>query len=146
MTQLALCHGCSGAGQCRLGLQTVRLEPDGSARFALHCPAAHQGGPGVAHGGWTAGAMNEILGQVVQLHGQTAVVGTLNVVYLRPVPLEHRLAAHAWIARREARKWHVAGVLTLDDGSTPLARAEGVFVLRDAQTHYAQFQAWLKQQ
>lgn len=144
--QPTLCYGCSAAGQCRLGMTSVRLDVEGMAHFELTCPAHHQGGPGVAHGGWTAGALDEVLGQIVDLNGRTAVVGTLTTVFVRPVPTDYPLTARSWIEQREARKWHVAGEIALSPSGTVVARAQGIFVLRDGPAHYAQFQDWLKKQ
>jgi acyl-coenzyme A thioesterase PaaI-like protein len=144
--RLILCHGCTAAGTCRLGLKSVKLDEDGIAQFELYCPADHEGGPGVAHGGWTAGALDELLGQVVTLNGRTAVVGTLNTVFLRPIPVDYPLFGRSWIERRDARKWHVAGEITLGASGTVVARAQGIFVLRDAASHYAEFGRWLKEQ
>jgi hypothetical protein len=53
---VALCSSaCMKTQLCRLGLTKERLEADGTASFEITCPAGLEGGPGVAHGGWTAG-------------------------------------------------------------------------------------------
>ena len=143
---VALCGACSRTGVCRLGLTTERLEADGIARFDITCPPEHEGGPGVAHGGWTAGVLDEVLGHVPLLHQQMTVTGTLTVRFERPVPLGRQLQARAWIDRKEERKWHLAGELVLSSSGAALARAEGIFVLRSAATHFSAFEAWLAEQ
>lgn len=129
-----------------MGLTAVWMDSDETAHFELSCPPDHQGGPGVAHGGWTAGMLDEVLGQIMNLNGRTAVVGTLTTVFLHPVPLNYPLTARSWIEKREARKWHIAGEIALSPSGTVIARAQGIFVLRDAASHYGQFQDWLDQQ
>lgn len=146
MSPVPLCHGCSASGTCRLGLSTMEVDKAGIAHFRLTCSSSNEGGRGVGHGAWAAGALDELLGQVVQAHGQMAVVGTLNVVYVHPVPLEHPLVGRSWIDRKETRKWHVAGELCLASSGAVLARATAIFVLRDAARHYTEFAQWIDRQ
>ena len=143
---VALCGACRRTGQCRLGLTTEHLGDDGVARFGITCPPEHEGGPGVAHGGWTAGVLDEVLGHVPLLHGHMAVTGTLTVRFEKPVPIERPLEARAWVERREARKWLIQGELALASGGAVLARTNGTFVLRDQATHFVEFERWLAEQ
>ena len=143
---VALCGACRRTGVCRLGLTTERLDDDGVARFGISCPSEHEGGPGVAHGGWTAGVLDEVLGHVPLLHHRMSVTGTLTVRFEKPVPIERPLEARAWVARREPRKWSIAGELVLASSEAVLARADGIFVLRDQATHFGDFKRWLAEQ
>jgi acyl-coenzyme A thioesterase PaaI-like protein len=144
---VALCGACRRTGVCRLGLTTERLDDDdGVARFGISCPPEHEGGPGVAHGGWTAGVLDDLLGHVPLLHGRMSVTGTLTVRFEKPVPIERPLEARAWVARRESRKWFIAGELVLASSQAVLARADGIFVLRDPATHFGGFERWLAEQ
>ena len=143
---VAMCGACRLSGTCRLGLTTEVLGDDDVARFAVVCPPEHEGGPGVAHGGWTAGVMDEVLGHVPLLHGQMSVTGTLTVRFERPVPIGRPLQASAWIERRDPRKLLVAGELVLASSGAVLASANGTFVIRQAGTHFARFEEWLAEQ
>ena len=143
---VALCGACRRTGECRLGLTTERLDEEGIARFGIVCPAGHEGGPGVAHGGWTAGVLDEVLGHVPLLHGQMSVTGTLTVRFVRPVPIERPLVARAWVDRRERRKWFLEGELVLSSSGAVLATASGIFVSRDPNTHFVDFDRWLAEQ
>jgi acyl-coenzyme A thioesterase PaaI-like protein len=143
---VALCSACSKTGVCRLGLTTERLDADGVACFDIVCPPEHEGGPGVAHGGWTAAVLDEVLGHVPILNEQMTVTGTLTIRFERPVPIGRQLQARAWIERKEARKWHLAGELVLSSSGAVLARAEGIFVLRTFGTHFGAFEEWLAEQ
>jgi acyl-coenzyme A thioesterase PaaI-like protein len=143
---VALCGACRRTGTCRLGLTTERLDDDGVAHFEITCPPEHEGGPGVAHGGWTAAMLDEALGHVVLLNDRMSVTGTLTIRFEKPVPIGRPLEARAWAERREARKWHLAGELVLASSGASLARAKGVFVLRDGATHFGEFERWLAEQ
>jgi uncharacterized protein (TIGR00369 family) len=142
---VALCGACRRTGECRLGLTTERFD-DGVARFDIVCPPEHEGGPGVAHGGWTAAVLDEVLGHVPIHHGRMSVTGTLTVRFERPVPIGRELQARSWVDRREPRKWHLAGELVLTSSGARLASAEGIFVLRDPSTHFSNFEQWLTEQ
>ena len=72
---VALCGACSRLGSCRLGLGREELQPDGSVHTDLVCGPENEGGPDVAHGGWTAGVFDAVLGHIPVLHGELAVTG-----------------------------------------------------------------------
>ena len=71
---------------------------------------------------------------------------TLHRRFEKPVPIERPLEARAWVARREPRKWSIAGELVLASSEAVLARADGIFVLRDQATHFGDFKRWLAEQ
>jgi acyl-coenzyme A thioesterase PaaI-like protein len=140
-----LCGSCARLGICQRGLSDERLLPDGAVETRLSCGAEHEGGPQVAHGGWTAGIFDELLGHVPLLHGQLAVTGTLTVKYVKPVPIGRALLGRAWPIRQEPRKWVVAGVLALASSGAVLSHGEAVMVLRNAD-HFDRHRAWLAEQ
>jgi acyl-coenzyme A thioesterase PaaI-like protein len=140
-----LCRACERLGHCRLGLGREELGSDGVVRTTLVCSAEHEGGPGVAHGGWTAAMFDEVTGHVPLLSGQLSVTGTMRVRYVKPVPIERPLHARAWVASKQARTWHVEGELTLASTGALLGRAEAVMVLRD-EGHFERHRAWLAEQ
>jgi acyl-coenzyme A thioesterase PaaI-like protein len=142
---VALCGACRRLGGCRLGLGREELQPDGSVHTELVCGPENEGGPEVAHGGWTAGAFDEILGHVPLLNGQLAVTGQLTVTYVKPVPVGRPLHARAWLERRDGHRWYVAGEMVLASTGAVLARGEAVMVARDF-GHFARHQEWLAQQ
>lgn len=142
---VALCGACRRLGACRLGLGREELQPDGSVHTDLVCSAENEGGPHVAHGGWTASVFDEVLGHVCLLNGVLAVTGQLSVSYVKPVPIGRPLHARAWTVRREGRRWYVAGELTLASTGAVLGRGEAVMVLRDV-GHFARHQEWLAHQ
>jgi len=139
---VALCGACRRLGSCRLGLGREELQPDGSVHTDLICGPENEGGPDVAHGGWTAGVFDEVLGHVPLLNGELAVTGQITVSYVKPVPVGRPLQARAWTVRREGHRWYVAGELTLASSGAVLGRGEAVMVLRD-RGHFARHQEWL---
>ena len=68
---VALCGACRRLGACRLGLGREELQPDGSVHTHLVCGPENEGGPDVAHGGWTAGVFDEVLGHVPERQSVT---------------------------------------------------------------------------
>jgi len=141
-----LCGACRKTGECRLGLDTERLDSDGVAHFEVVCPESYEGGPGVAHGGWTAGCLDEVLGHVPLLHSQLSVTGTLTVRFVKPVPIGHPLLARAWIDRVDGVKWFISGDLVLKSSGALLASATGVWIARNRESHFGGFERWLAQQ
>ncbi|WP_232794043.1 MULTISPECIES: PaaI family thioesterase [Pseudofrankia] len=141
---VALCGGCQAAARCRLGIETEH-PVDGGVVYTLTCPWEAEGGPRVAHGGWTAGVLDEVVGHVPLLHGQLAVTASLTVGFVKPVPVGRPLRATARLARREGRRWYVEAELTLGSTGTRLATAQAVLVARD-QDHFARHEAWLAEQ
>jgi acyl-coenzyme A thioesterase PaaI-like protein len=142
---VALCGACRRLGRCRLGLGREEMQPDGSVVTHLVCDESNEGGPDVAHGGWTAGVFDEVLGHVPVLSGELAVTGELTVRYVKPVPIGRPLVARAWTERREGRRWYVAGELVLQSTGAVLARGNAVMVVRPGD-HFARHQAWLAEQ
>ena len=90
--------------------------------------------------------LDEVLGHVPLLNGQMSVTGTLTVRFDRPVPVGRSLQARAWTAKKEQRKWFLEGELVLASSGAILARAEGIFVLREQATHVVDFERWLAEQ
>ena len=108
---VALCAACRRTGACRLGLSTEVLGADDVARFDIVCPPEHEGGPGVAHGGWTAAVLDEVLGHVPLLHGTLSVTKKLEVEYLRPVPVGRRVVPPVGRGRGDARPVRAPGLI-----------------------------------
>jgi acyl-coenzyme A thioesterase PaaI-like protein len=91
--------------------------------------AAHTGPPGSVHGGYVAGAFDEVLGWACAKSGNPAVTGKLTVRYRRPTPLNVRLEFRADWPRVVGKRVHVHATLTADGELT--AEADGLFVLVD---------------
>ncbi|MCH5675623.1 PaaI family thioesterase [Streptomyces gilvus] len=142
---VALCGACRVQGVCRVGLTTEKLH-DGVAHFKLECPRTHEGGPNVAHGGWTSYVMDEVMGHLPLLNKQMTVTAEISVSFVKPVPVERPLEARSWITRREGSRWYLSGELVLESSGSVLAKASGIWVARDPDRHFRRHQAWLTEQ
>jgi acyl-coenzyme A thioesterase PaaI-like protein len=142
---VTLCGACRAARECRLGVQREWLGDDDVATFEVTCPRDQEGGPNVAHGGWTAAAMDEMLGHVPILHDHMTVTATLTVNFKKPVPVERPLIAQAWVDKVEGSKWFISGELLLVPTRSVLATATGIWVARDP-SHFARHERWLAEQ
>lgn len=111
----------------------------------LVCSPENEGGPEVAHGGWTSAVMDELAGHTLTMNGEFAVTGTLTVTYRRPVPIGWELTGRAWIDRREGRKVFVQATLELEASGALLAQAEAIMIGRPA-SHFEEHQEWLSKQ
>ena len=140
---IMFCASCRRTGRCRLGVTREDLLPDGRYVAKVVCGPENEAGPNVAHGGWTAAMLDEALGHLLLWKGLLIVTKTLNVDYLRPVPLERELEAHAWVESHDGSKWQRAGELRL--GESVLAKAIGLFIERDM-SHFQRFNQWIAQQ
>jgi acyl-coenzyme A thioesterase PaaI-like protein len=121
------------------------MEDDGTVRFALTCPRDHEGGPDVAHGGWTAAVLDDCLGHVPLLNRVLSVTAELTVSFVKPVPVGRPLEVRAWVERREGSRWYISGEMVLLPGRAVVARASGIWVSRD-NGHFARHERWLADQ
>ena len=133
---VALCGACRRLGPLPHGRAVRGLDAEGVVTLPPPCEREHEGGLNVAHGGWTAGVLDELVGHVAVLNDQLAVTGQLNVTFVKPVPVEQPLIGRAWRERKEGSRWFVGAVLSLEASGAELARAEAILVERDP-AHFA---------
>lgn len=138
-----LCGSCRAASRCRLGLDRETLGADGVVVSEIRCPRDDEGGPNVAHGGWTAGILDEMVGHAVLLRDEFAVTGTLQITFVKPVPIERPLIGRAWIVRREGRRVFVSAQLELAGKGVVIASADAILVRRPAD-HFQRHEEWLR--
>jgi acyl-coenzyme A thioesterase PaaI-like protein len=142
-TGVILCGSCRAASTCRLGLHRETLGADGVVVSEIECPRDNEGGPNVAHGGWTAGMLDEMVGHAVLMRDEFAVTGTLQVTFVKPVPIERPLIGRARIVRREGRRVFVQAQLELAGTDVVVASADAILVRRPAD-HFERHQDWLR--
>ncbi|WP_190019554.1 PaaI family thioesterase [Streptomyces hiroshimensis] len=122
------CFGC-GPGVPH-GLHVEVRAGDGvcvSAEFRVK--EAHQGAPGLAHGGVLATALDETLGSLGWMLRVIAVTGRLETDFLLPVPVDTVLHLHAEVKAVHGRKIYAAATGRIGGPEGPLAlRADAVFV------------------
>ena len=119
------CWGCGDApGGLRLPLPTVDAAERYEARFTFG--EGHQAGPGLAHGGLVAAALDEACGLLATWYRFPAVTARFFVRYRRPAAINRELAVRSEIVRTRGRRIHTRAELL--DGDTLLADARGAFV------------------
>ncbi|MGX2994066.1 PaaI family thioesterase [Streptomyces sp. JNUCC 64] len=122
------CFGC-GEDQPH-GLHLAARAEEGvriTAEFTVR--PAHQGAPGLAHGGVLATALDETLGSLNWLLRVIAVTGRLETDYLQPVPVGTVLHLDAEVTAVAGRKIYsrVSGRIGGPDGPEAV-RAKALFI------------------
>ncbi len=103
--------------------------PDWEKRIALgegRFGSAYEGGPGIAHGGFVAAVLDEILGVATIFSGGPGMTAELTVRYRRPTPLHIPLRLVARLDERRGRRLMLSGELLA--GEELLADASGLFI------------------
>ncbi len=101
---------------------------------------AHEGPPGLVHGGTTATLLDHVLARAVRVAGSGGLTATLTVTYRRPVRLGVPLVLTAHVATTEGRRTTARGtVAAAAEPGTVLAEAEGLFVALRPETAAATF-------
>ncbi|MBW8483075.1 PaaI family thioesterase [Actinomadura parmotrematis] len=124
-------QGCFGCGaDAADGLRVAHRDVTGhEVRTEFTVREAHQGAPGLAHGGLLATAMDETLGSVAWHLGKRCVTGRLETDYLAPVPVGGVLHLRGWCTGVHGRKVYVEGEGRIGGPDGPVAiRAAGLFV------------------
>ncbi|MET8285045.1 PaaI family thioesterase [Streptomyces sp. NPDC048448] len=122
------CFGCGG--QQPHGLHLAARAGEGvriTAEFTVR--AAHQGAPGLAHGGVLATALDETLGSLNWLLRVIAVTGRLETDFVRPVPVGTVLYLEAEVTAVAGRKIYSTATGRIGGPEGPLAvRADALFI------------------
>ena len=90
---------------------------------------AFEGPPGCVHGGFIAGAFDDILGFTMSFTGFIGMTGRLMVRYRKPTPLHRPAMFDAGVDGVDGRKLHTSARLHVDGVLT--AEAEGLFIVVD---------------
>jgi uncharacterized protein (TIGR00369 family) len=98
----------------------------------------YQGPPGHAHGGIIATILDEAMGKVNKFSNVVALTRTMNVEYLKPVPLGKQLTV---IGRAESvlGREYVNVAEVVGDKGEVLARSTGTFIAVDPGRTFARF-------
>ncbi len=121
-------HRCYGCGQRNPEGLRIQFEVEGrrvSGRFRPR--DAHQGYPGVAHGGIAAAALDEAMGWAMYAAGAWAMTARMEVKYRQPLPLSQELVVTAQIVRDRGRRLEAEGEIRTGAGEV-LAEARGLFL------------------
>lgn len=118
------CYGCDP--DCQAGL---RLRATADQHFEFIITPAHQGTPGLAHGGVLAAALDEVIGSSVWSLGGAYATARLEIDYLLPVPVGATLVLTARCTGVHGRKVYGEAEARLNAPSGPVAvRAAALYV------------------
>ncbi|MFF4956410.1 PaaI family thioesterase [Streptomyces sp. NPDC001222] len=122
------CFGCGGDQPHGLHLQ-ARAGEGVSLTAEFTVQPAHQGAPGLAHGGVLATALDETLGSLNWLLRTVAVTGRLETDFVRPVPVGTVLYLEAEVTAVAGRKIYSRATGRVGGPDGPVAvRAEALFI------------------
>ena len=93
------CFGCGPDNQGGLHLEFHLNEAHKRFVCEFVLPQRFEGPPMHAHGGIIATILDEAMGKVSKLRSIIAVTGTMQVNYIRPVPLAVQLVTEGWVHR-----------------------------------------------
>lgn len=85
-----------------------------------------EGPPGHVHGGFIAGAFDEVLGMSQSLTGRPGMTGKLSITYRSPTPLHTQIVFKGWVEKVDGRKIFTKG--TAHNGDVLCAEAEALFL------------------
>ncbi|WP_037712119.1 MULTISPECIES: PaaI family thioesterase [Actinomycetes] len=128
-THFAECFGCGDEVDDGLHLRSA-IGDGYTVHSKFTVTSAHQGAPGLAHGGLLACAFDEALGSTVgNLLHRPAVTGKLETDFRRPVPVGSTLYIEARLDGIAGRKIYVSADGHLDAPDGPVAvNARAVFI------------------
>jgi acyl-coenzyme A thioesterase PaaI-like protein len=96
------------------------------------------GPPAHAHGGIIATILDEAMGKVNKLHNIVCVTSTMEVKYLKPVPLFKPLVVEGWEQRVRGRE-HYRGAEIRNAEGEVLATSTGKFIEIDPHRMFAKY-------
>lgn len=122
------CFGCGDAQPHGLRLE-ARAGEDVTVTAEFTVREAHQGAPGLAHGGVLVSALDETLGSLSWLLRVIAVTGRLESDFLLPVPVGATLHLTARCTAVAGRKIYASAEGRIGGPDGPVAvRAEALFI------------------
>jgi acyl-coenzyme A thioesterase PaaI-like protein len=130
------CFACGPDNPDGMHLKFRFDERAGRAWCRFRLPLRFQGPPGHAHGGIIATILDEAMGKVNKLRSVIAVTKTMDVEYLKLVPLRKSLIVEGRERSVRGRK-HVNVAEIMNDKGEVLARSRGLFIAIDPARMFA---------
>lgn len=128
---LLLCVGCTAREQCRLGITSFAGDGPGRYVAEVSCSPENISGPDIAHGGWVAGVLDEVVGLgCVEELGRPAVTCRLEIRFRRPTPANRPLRVEAVVEGSSNGRIRGSGILVLVETGELLATVEGEWTAR----------------
>src|SRR5215208_1491442 len=97
---------CFGCGDNDLGLHMVRPRAEGVEIYdeTVTFSAAHQGGPGIVHGGIVGAALDEACGLLATWYRFPTVTARFTIRFLEPVHIKTELQLAAELREERGRR------------------------------------------
>jgi acyl-coenzyme A thioesterase PaaI-like protein len=130
------CFACGPDNRDGMHLKFRFDDAGGRAWCRFRLPLRFQGPPGHAHGGIIATILDEAMGKVNKLRSVIAVTKTMDVEYLKLVPLRKSLIVEGRERSVRGRK-HVNVAQILNEKGEVLARSRGLFIAIDPAKMFA---------
>jgi uncharacterized protein (TIGR00369 family) len=132
------CFGCGPDNETGLKLKFALDEERQRfvCRFRLH--GRFLGPPAHAHGGIIATILDEAMSKLNKLHGVVCLTNTMEITYLKPVPLSKPLVAEGWEQRVRGREHYRSAEIRSPEGEV-LAKSTGKFIAIDPHRMFAKF-------
>src|SRR5271165_1520341 len=132
------CFGCGPDNESGLQLEFQFSEANQRMVCQFSLPERFEGPPSHAHGGIIATILDEAMGKVSKLRSIIAVTGTMQVNYIRPVPLSKPLVTEGWEVGVNGREHFRAAEIRNANGEV-LATSTGTFIEIDPNRMFARF-------
>lgn len=119
---------CWGCGDNPTGLRLPQPAAEGLTEYeaAFSFGSHHQGGPGIAHGGLVAAALDEAAGLLATWYAFPAVTARIFVRYRRPVPINTEFVLRASLDEARGRRLHIDAAIS--DGDEQLAECKAALL------------------
>lgn len=126
------CFGCGPANRNGLRLKFFSRGSEDHAYCTVKLGKRYEGPPAHAHGGIISTLLDEAMGKANKLAGVVAMTRTMEIDFLRPVPLGQTLTLEGWGVKRDGRKhWNAAEIRNAD--GDVLAKGSGLFIAIDSE-------------
>jgi acyl-coenzyme A thioesterase PaaI-like protein len=119
---------CWGCGDNPNGLHLVQPTQEGATEYEAYFSfdERHQGGPGIAHGGLVAGALDEAVGLLATWYAFPAVTARIFVRHRHPVAINTEYLIRARLEEVRGRRLHVNASIT--DGAEVFAECKAALL------------------
>ena len=132
------CFGCGPENPIGLKLRFVLDEARQRFVCRFRLQGRFVGPPAHAHGGIIATILDEAMGKVNKLHNIVCLTSTMEVTYLKPVPLFRPLIVEGWERRVRGREHYRGAEIRSPEGEV-LAASTGKFIEIDPHRMFARF-------
>src|SRR5215510_4165396 len=137
-TPLNHCFACGKDNPAGMHLKFYIDEASRQAVCKFKLARRYQGPPGHAHGGIIATILDEAMGKINKLSNVIALTKSMNVEYLKPVPLGKPLTVTARAQNINGRE-HTNLAEISDEHGEVLARSSGLFIAVDVAKMFSKF-------